>query len=245
MSEGAQLRRNPGPAWGFAFLQFAERRVPWPLLRVFVGLGAGVAVACMPVQRRHSRDYLTIALGRPARWADIWRHFNAYALFLFLKVRTARGVAHRGRIDPDHAGDFEALMRTGEPAFFGIKPSLVLKGGMIALAQMGDPNASIPTPQPVHYREMFATRGSALAQTSLTFVSQLALDKRIPERYGLQKRVVAVRQCRDISKADMIHNAWRPSISVDPETYHVVADGQVLTCEPATVLPMAQRYFLF
>jgi urease subunit alpha len=116
---------------------------------------------------------------------------------------------------------------------------------MIALAQMGDPNASIPTPQPVHYREMFATRGRALGATSLTFVSQLALDQGVTERYGLQKRVVAVRGCRNVTKADMIHNAWQPTISVDPETYQVVADGQILTCEPATVLPMAQRYFLF
>jgi urease subunit alpha len=132
-----------------------------------------------------------------------------------------------------------------EPAFFGIKPTLVVKGGMIALAQMGDPNASIPTPQPVHYREMFATRGGALARTSLTFVSQMAADSGIAERYGLAKRVVPVRGCRGVTKADMVHNAWQPSISVDPETYQVVADGQLLTCEPAKVLPMAQRYFLF
>ena len=116
---------------------------------------------------------------------------------------------------------------------------------MIAAAAMGDPNASIPTPQPVHYREMFATRGGALGRTSLTFVSQLAADAGVGERYGLNKRIVAVKNCRKITKADMIHNAWRPSISVDPETYQVIADGQLLTCEPATVLPMAQRYFLF
>ena len=152
------------------------------------------------------------------------------------------GIAHEvGSIEPGKWADLVFW----EPAFFGIKPSLILKGGMIALAQMGDPNASIPTPQPVHYREMFATRGRALAKTSLTFVSQLSLDKGITERYGLQKRVVAVRNCRSVTKADMIHNAWQPSISVDPETYQVVADGQLLTCEPATVLPMAQRYFLF
>jgi urease subunit alpha len=152
------------------------------------------------------------------------------------------GIAHEvGSIE---AGKWADLV-FWEPAFFGVKPTLILKGGMIALAQMGDPNASIPTPQPVHYREMFATRGRALAQTSLTFVSQMALDAGIAERYGLQKRVVPVRGCRTVSKADMIHNAWQPSISVDPETYEVVADGQLLTCEPATVLPMAQRYFLF
>ena len=152
------------------------------------------------------------------------------------------GIAHEvGSIE---AGKWADLV-FWEPAFFGVKPTLILKGGMIALAQMGDPNASIPTPQPVHYREMFATRGAALAQTSLTFVSQMALDAGIAERYGLQKRVVPVRGCRTVSKADMVHNAWQPSISVDPETYEVVADGQLLTCEPATVLPMAQRYFLF
>lgn len=152
------------------------------------------------------------------------------------------GIAHEvGSIE---AGKWADLV-FWEPAFFGVKPTLILKGGMIALAQMGDPNASIPTPQPVHYREMFATRGAALAQTSLTFVSQMALDAGVAERYGLQKRVVPVRGCRTVSKADMVHNAWQPSISVDPETYEVVADGQLLTCEPATVLPMAQRYFLF
>jgi urease subunit alpha len=152
------------------------------------------------------------------------------------------GIAHElGSIEPGKWADLVFW----DPAFFGIKPTLILKGGMIAMAQMGDPNGSIPTPQPVHYREMFGTRGRALTQTSLTFVSQLALDKRVPERYGLQKRVVAVRNCRSVTKADMIHNAWQPSISVDPETYQVMANGQLLTCEPATVLPMAQRYFLF
>jgi urease subunit alpha len=126
-----------------------------------------------------------------------------------------------------------------------VKPAMILKGGMIAVAQMGDPNASIPTPQPVHYREMFATRGGALGKTSLTFVSQMAADARIADRYGLSKHVVPVKDCRKITKADMIHNAWQPSITVDPETYQVVANGQLLTCDPATVLPMAQRYFLF
>ncbi|MCG5075283.1 urease subunit alpha [Paraburkholderia tagetis] len=152
------------------------------------------------------------------------------------------GIAHElGSIEPGKWADLVFW----DPAFFGVKPAMILKGGMIAMAQMGDPNGSIPTPQPVHYREMFGTRGRALTQTSLTFVSQLALDRGMPERYGLQKRVVAVRNCRSVTKADMIHNAWQPSISVDPETYQVIADGQLLTCEPATVLPMAQRYFLF
>ncbi|WP_186010852.1 urease subunit alpha [Burkholderia gladioli] len=152
------------------------------------------------------------------------------------------GIAHEvGSIEPGKWADLVLW----EPAFFGVKPAMILKGGMIAVAQMGDPNASIPTPQPVHFREMFATRGGALGRTSLTFVSQLAADRGVAARCGLVKQVVAVRGCRTVTKADMIHNAWRPSITVDPETYDVVANGQLLTCEPATVLPMAQRYFLF
>lgn len=152
------------------------------------------------------------------------------------------GIAHEvGSIEPGKWADLVLW----EPAFFGVKPAMIVKGGMIAVAQMGDPNASIPTPQPVHYREMFATRGGALARTSLTFVSQLALDAGIGARYGLAKRLVPVRGCRTVTKRDMIHNAWQPAIRVDPETYDVVADGAQLTCEPAAVLPMAQRYFLF
>ncbi|AGK48550.1 MULTISPECIES: urease subunit alpha [Burkholderia] len=152
------------------------------------------------------------------------------------------GIAHEvGSIEPGKWADLVLW----QPAFFGVKPAMIVKGGMIAIAQMGDPNASIPTPQPVHYREMFATRGGALARTSLTFVSQLALDAGIGKRYGLAKRLVPVRGCRTVTKRDMIHNAWQPAISVDPETYDVVADGALLTCEPAAVLPMAQRYFLF
>jgi urease subunit alpha len=132
-----------------------------------------------------------------------------------------------------------------EPAFFGVKPTLILKGGMINLALMGDPNASIPTPQPVHYREMFATRGGALSQTSLSFVSQAAEAAGIADRYGLKKRLVPVHGIRSLRKTDMIHNNYQPKITVDPETYQVVADGELLTCEPAKILPMAQRYFLF
>ncbi|WP_420992672.1 urease subunit alpha [Cupriavidus sp. 30B13] len=132
-----------------------------------------------------------------------------------------------------------------KPAFFGVKPSLILKGGMIAAAAMGDPNASIPTPQPVHYRPMFAAAGRALHKSSLTFVSQAALAADVGGRYGLEKTLAAVRGTRTVSKRDMVHNDWQPHVTVDPETYQVVADGQLLMCEPATVLPMAQRYFLF
>jgi urease subunit alpha len=131
-----------------------------------------------------------------------------------------------------------------KPAFFGVKPSMIVKGGMIAAAQMGDPNASIPTPQPVHYRPMFGAFGGGL-KTSVTFVSQAALANPAVAALGLAKPLEAVRGCRSVTKADMIHNGATPKIDVDPETYVVRADGELLTCEPADVLPMAQRYFLF
>ncbi len=132
------------------------------------------------------------------------------------------------------------------PAFFGVKPDMVIKGGMIAAAAMGDPNASIPTPQPVHYRHMFGAYGSATRQTSVTFVSKAALAGGVKERYSLQKIVMAVDNTRGgLSKASMVHNGATPLIEVDPETYDVRADGQPLVCDPASVLPMAQRYFLY
>jgi urease subunit alpha len=131
-----------------------------------------------------------------------------------------------------------------KPAFFGVKPFTIIKGGMIAAAAMGDPNASIPTPQPVHYRPMFGAFGGAL-KTSVTFVSQAGLKNPEVIALGLSKPLVAVKGTRDVKKTDMIHNSWMPKIEVDPETYEVLADGVNLTCEPATVLPMAQRYFLF
>jgi len=132
------------------------------------------------------------------------------------------------------------------PAFFGVKPDLILKGGMIAAAQMGDPNASIPTPQPVHYRPMFGAYAGARRATSLTFVSQAALDKGLQSKLAIARPLVAVRNTRSgISKKSLIHNDATPKIHVDPETYRVTADGALLTCEPADKLPMAQRYFLF
>jgi urease subunit alpha len=131
-----------------------------------------------------------------------------------------------------------------KPAFFGVKPALILKGGMIAAAAMGDPNASIPTPQPVHYRPMFASFGKAL-NTSVTFVSTAALKNPALQKLNLSRPLVAVKNMRKIKKKDMIHNDWQPKIEVDPETYRVRADGELLECEPAVQLPMAQRYFLF
>ena len=131
-----------------------------------------------------------------------------------------------------------------KPAFFGVKPSMILKSGMIAAAQMGDPNASIPTPQPVHYRMMFGAYGGGL-RTSFTFVSQAAYDAGIGDTLKLNKPVAAVKNTRHLRKSDMIHNDYVPQMEVDAETYEVRADGQLLVCQPASVLPMAQRYFLF
>ncbi len=154
----------------------------------------------------------------------------------------AHGIAHEvGSIEAGKLADLVLW----KPAFFGIKPSLILKGGMIAAAPMGDPNASIPTPQPVHYREMFGAKGKACAATSLTFVSQAALDNKVGESLGLDRTLAACKNTRNIRKTDMIHNDWMPDVTVDPQTYEVRADGQLLTCEPATELPLAQLYCLF
>ncbi|MEB3224229.1 MAG: urease subunit alpha, partial [Synechococcus sp.] len=132
-----------------------------------------------------------------------------------------------------------------KPAFFGVKPELVIKAGAIAYAQMGDANASIPTPQPVHMRPMFANFGKAMQSTALTFVSQAAMEADVASRLGLKRTVLPVANCRSLSKRDLKLNDYMPRMEVDPETYHVRADGEMLVCEPATVLPMAQRYFLF
>ena len=155
----------------------------------------------------------------------------------------AQGIAH-------HVGSIEAGKKADlvlwSPAFFGVKPDLVLLGGSIASAPMGDPNASIPTPQPVHYRPMFASFGKSMARSTFTFVSAASLANGLERKLGVDKSLVAVLNTRGtISKSSMVHNGEMPHIEVNPETYEVRADGELLTCEPATVLPMAQRYFLF
>jgi urease subunit alpha len=132
-----------------------------------------------------------------------------------------------------------------KPAFFGTKPSLIIKGGMISAAPMGDPNASIPTPQPVHYRHMFGALGGAKNSTTMTFMSQAAIEENIAEQLGLQSMIGIVKKCRDINKSSMLLNDYQPEITVDSQTYQVRADGELLTCEPASELPMAQKYFLF
>jgi urease subunit alpha len=154
----------------------------------------------------------------------------------------SHGIAHEvGSIEPGKLADLVLW----KPAFFGVKPSLILKGGAIAAAAMGDPNASIPTPQPVHFRPMFAAFGRALASTSVTFVSGAAKDAGIAEKLGLSKRLVAVRGTRSLKKSDLPFNGAMPRMEVNAQTYDVRADGVLLRCEPAKVLPMAQRYFLF
>ncbi|MCB2122454.1 MAG: amidohydrolase family protein, partial [Rhodobacteraceae bacterium] len=154
----------------------------------------------------------------------------------------AHGIAHEiGSVEEGKRADLVLW----HPAFFGVKPEMVLLGGMIACAQMGDPNASIPTPQPVWSRPMWAAFGRAVERSAVTFVSAAAEAGGIRARLGLAKDVASVRNTRRIGKADMVLNAALPRIEVNPETYEVRADGVLLTCEPAAVLPMAQRYFLF
>ena len=165
-----------------------------------------------------------------------------YVAKLSINPALTHGIAHEvGSIEVGKWADLVLW----QPAFFGVKPALILKGGFIAMAAMGDANASIPTPQPVHYRPMFGSYGGALTQGSLTFVSQAGIAAGVPARAGLHKAIATVKGCRTVTKRDMIHNAWLPKMDIDPHTYEVRADGQLLTCEPATELPMAQRYFLF
>ena len=183
---------------------------------------------------------------RGALKGDTKKHDNLrakrYVAKYTINPAITHGIAHAvGSIEVGKLADLVIW----KPAFFGVKPSLILKGGMIIAAAMGDPNASIPTPQPVHYRPMFGAFGGALAATSFTFVSQAAMDNDIRNRLGLRKQTIAVKNTRGLKKTDMIHNGLTPHIEVDPETYKVVADGEHLVCEPAKVLPMAQRYFLF
>jgi len=154
----------------------------------------------------------------------------------------AHGISHEvGSVEVGKLADLVLW----KPSMFGVKPSLILKGGMIAAAPMGDPNASIPSPQPVHYRPMFGSLGGARHDTSLSFLSQSAVDAGIPDILQLRSNVATVKGCRNVTKKDMILNDYLPVIEVDSQTYEVRADGELLICEPATVLPMAQRYFLF
>ncbi|MEY3550367.1 MAG: urease subunit alpha [Pseudomonadota bacterium] len=177
---------------------------------------------------------------------DSDRHDNArvkrYVAKLAINPAIAHGISHEvGSIEVGKWADLVLW----KPAFFGVKPFIIMKGGFIAMAAMGDPNASIPTPQPVHYRPMFGAFGGAVHRGSLSFVSQASMAAGIGERFGLHKTLSAVKNIRGIGKRHMLHNDYAPRMEIDPQTYVVRADGLLLTCEPASVLPMAQRYFLF
>ena len=178
--------------------------------------------------------------GDPARHDNL--RARRYIAKYTINPAISHGISHE--VGSVEAGKMADLV-LWKPAMFGVKPSLILKGGMIAAAPMGDPNASIPSPQPVHYRPMFGAFGGARACTSLSFLSKAAQETGLADELGLRKKIGIVRDCRNISKQDMILNDYMPMIEVDAQTYEVRADGELLTCEPAKVLPMAQRYFLF
>ncbi|MFP6662920.1 MAG: urease subunit alpha [Deltaproteobacteria bacterium] len=198
-------------------------------------------VICRTWQTAHKMKVQRGSLdGDPARHDNgrVKRYIAKYTI----NPALTHGIAHEvGSIEKGKLADLVLW----DPAFFGVKPSVIVKGGLIIAATMGDPNASIPTPQPVHFRPMFGSLGRARNSTCTTFVSAAARRAGVPEALRLQNRIVEVRDTRAIRKKDLIHNSWQPRIEVDSRTYEVRADGELLTCEPATELPLAQRYFLF
>src|SRR5690606_7367217 len=192
-------------------------------------------------QTAHKMKVQRGALGTDSSRSDNFRAKRSIAKYT-INPAIAHGIADVvGSIEPGKLADIVLW----NPAFFGVKPALIIKGGAIAAAPMGDPNASIPTPQPVHYRPMFGAYGAACSGTRLTFVSQAALNLDIGQRLGLRSPLHAVRNTRSVTKKSMVLNDYMPHMEVDSQTYEVRADGQLLVCEPAKVLPMAQRYFLF
>ncbi len=195
---------------------------------------------------KHQRGWLAPSSAQATQVEQDSRNDNfrakRYVAKYTINPAIAHGISHEvGSIEVGKWADLVIW----KPAFFGVKPALILKGGFIAMAAMGDPNASIPTPQPVHYRPMFGAYGGALTRGSLTFVSQAGLQAGIKERFGLAKTLSAVKNIRGVRKQHMIHNDYLPKMEIDAQTYTVRADGQLLTCEPAVSLPMTQRYFLF
>ncbi|MEZ8625927.1 urease subunit alpha [Vibrio splendidus] len=192
-------------------------------------------------QTAHKMKAQRGSLKEDSDYSDNFR-LRRYVAKYTINPAITHGMSHE--IGSIEAGKLADLV-LWKPAFFGVKPSVILKGGMIAMAPMGDPNASIPTPQPVHYRSMFGSYGKACQNTSMLFVSKEAKAQNIDKQLGLQSLIGVVSNCRNISKADMKLNDWMPKIEVDSQTYQVRADGELLTCEPAEELPMAQRYFLF
>jgi urease subunit alpha len=192
-------------------------------------------------QTAHKMKVQRGSLGQDEAYADNFRA-RRYVAKYTINPAITHGIAHEvGSVEVGKLADLVLW----DPAFFAAKPSLIIKGGMIAAAPMGDPNASIPTPQPVHYRSMFGALGGARHATRMTFISQAAKQAAVAETLGLKSLIGVVKNCRNIKKKDMILNDYQPEIHVDPQTYQVYADGQLLTCEPASELPLAQRYFLF
>ena len=192
-------------------------------------------------QTAHKMKTQRGALGRDSSRNDNFRA-KRYVAKYTINPAITHGMAHEiGSIEPGKLADLVLW----KPAFFGVKPEMVVKGGFIAWCAMGDPNASIPTPQPVLYRPMFGSFGKATAPTSITFISEASVSTGLPQKLGLEKIISPVRNCRRIGKKDMVWNDAAPKIDVDPETYEVRVEGELITCEPARVLPLAQRYFLF
>lgn len=198
-------------------------------------------VICRTWQTAHKMKVQRGALHPDSGGHDNFRAKRYIAKYT-INPAISHGIGHEvGSIEAGKLADIVLW----KPAFFGVKPALIIKGGMIAAAPMGDPNASIPTPQPVHYRPMFGALGGARCETSVSFFSKAAMDNGVGQKLGLKKRLVAVRNTRNIGKSDLIHNDYLPRIEVDSQTYEVRADGELLTCGPAEELPLAQRYFLF
>jgi urease subunit alpha len=198
-------------------------------------------VVCRTWQTAHKMKVQRGALKGDSNYSDNLRARRYIAKYT-INPAIAHGISHEvGSVEVGKLADLVLW----KPMFFGIKPSMIIKGGMIAAAPMGDPNASIPTPQPVHYRPMFGAFGKAVTATSVNFVSEAAIRAGVADALGLDKLLVACKNSRSVTKADMILNNWQPHMEVDPETYEVRANGELLTCEPAEVLPLAQRYSLF
>lgn len=198
-------------------------------------------VICRTWQTAHKMKVQRGLLPEDSNGADNFRAKRYIAKYT-INPAIAHGISHEvGSIEVGKLADLVLW----KPAFFGVKPALIIKGGAIAAAPMGDPNASIPTPQPVHYRPMFGAFGRALNHTALSFVSQAAMEADVASHLQLQRTLSPIKNSRSVTKASMVLNDYQPAVEVDPQTYEVRADGNLLTCEPAKVLPLAQRYFLF
>ena len=245
---------DPGIAEDVAFAESRIRRETIAAEDILHDLGAFSMIAsdsqamgrvgevvCRTWQTAHKMKVQRGALAEDSSANDNER-IKRYIAKYTINPAIAHGISHEvGSIEPGKLADLVLW----KPAFFGAKPAIIIKGGMIAAAPMGDPNASIPTPQPVHYRPMFGSMGKACNSTSMIFMSAAGVDAQVAQQLGLQSLIGTVRGCRKVTKNDMVRNSYLPKIEVDSQTYEVRADGELLVCEPATELPLAQRYFLF